>query len=37
LIWGAVLIVFGLVMIALARFGRKTRQNAPDDRPATTR
>jgi hypothetical protein len=37
LIWGSVLIVFGLVMIALARAGRKTRQNIADDRPATTR
>jgi len=37
LIWGGVLIAFGLVMIALARSGRKTRQNISDDRPATTR
>jgi multisubunit Na+/H+ antiporter MnhG subunit len=37
LIWGGVLIVFGLVMIALARFGKKTGQNVEDDRPATTR
>src|ERR1017187_9360311 len=37
LIWGAVLAVFGLLMIALARWGRKTKQNIADDRPATTR
>ena len=37
LIWGGVLIVFGLVMIALARFGKKNVQNVEDDRPATTR
>lgn len=37
LIWGAVLAVFGLIMVALARAGRKTKQNIADDRPATTR
>jgi hypothetical protein len=37
LIWGAVLAVFGMLMIVLARFGTKAKQKSADDRPATTR
>jgi len=37
LIWGAVLAVFGLLMIVLARLGGKAKPNNADDRPATTR
>jgi len=37
LIWGAVLAVFGILMIVLARIGNKAKLNSADDRPATTR
>jgi hypothetical protein len=41
LIWGAILAAFGIVMLLLARSGKKSQQNitdAPnaDDRPSTT-
>jgi len=41
LIWGGVLSAFGIIMILLARFGKKSRQKMSDarnanDRPAPT-
>ena len=36
LIWGAILGAFGIIMILLARFGKKTQQKISDDRPSTT-
>lgn len=36
LIWGAILAAFGIIMILLARFGKKSQQKISDDRPSTT-
>jgi hypothetical protein len=36
LIWGAILAAFGIIMLLLARFGKKSQQRTSDDRPSTT-